>query len=73
MSESEQMEFCGHICMAARRLGVYLNREHKNGKHSFMFGDMMGGRFISGRDKPTEKEALFDACEEFQKYLCAPA
>lgn len=73
MTESEQMEFCGHLCMAARRLQIYLSREIRGGGYSFMFGDMAGGRFISGRDKPNQKDALFDACQELQKYLCAPA
>ena len=61
--------FCGHICMAARKLGIYLSEEKNGDKSSFMFGDMNGGRFISGRQKETRQESLKDACNELVQYL----
>lgn len=72
MSEEEQRDFCGHICMAARRLGIYLEETETPQGFEFMFADQMGGRFISGRRKPERKAALLDACQELQSFLCAP-
>lgn len=56
--------------MAARRLQIYLSHSENQQGHEYMFGDLSGGRFISGRRKPDKKSALVDACQELQNYLC---
>lgn len=60
---------CGCLCIAARRMGIYINEEKHASGSSFMFGDLQVGRFISGREKPNRRDALIDACKEFAKYL----
>ncbi len=62
---TQQVEFCGHTCMAARKLGFGLRA---NGK-SFEFIDPLIGKIIRGEENPDQFTALENACKEFIDHL----
>ena len=65
MTDEEQHAFCGQICMAARRLGIY-GRMETNG--FTWFDPMNHGRIFveGGKD---QKETLQKACERLTDEL----
>jgi len=65
MSEQEQLEFCGILCMAARRMRMPII----DYGHAFAFIDKQGGVEIRGIAKGDRKACLVSACEQLQKYF----
>ena len=68
MTPDDEMEFCGHICMAARRLGFGLTKQG-NGPYVYGFLDRMARQVVGGESLETEKAALKSACEKLVDYL----
>ena len=65
MSEDEL--FCGHICMAAHRMGIYGRFEPEG----FRWFDVMANIRIGVESKGEKKEILHAACKSLVKYLSA--
>ena len=64
-SEDQRMEFCGHICRAAQKLGIY-GRFQDDG---FMWLDPMAQTTFLTENLEDKKHTLERACENLIEYL----
>lgn len=65
MTEREQMEFCGVLCMAARRLRIFGRFE----RDYFVWFDPAVGSIWKSQPATHKKNILFNACKSLQDYL----
>lgn len=59
------LEYCGHVCMAARRIGIVAREIHGN----IEWLDRGSGFVLRCRDQGDRQKTLRAACEELSKYL----
>lgn len=65
MTDDEQYVFCGQICMAARKLGIYGRME----TYGFTWFDPMNHSTIVVAGGSNDKETLQKACERLTEEL----
>jgi len=72
-AETQQLFNCGHISLAARRLGFKIMKHHKDGEFAFAWVDLMNNMsaYLCPSGK-TEIEALTNACNLLSDYLSCP-
>jgi len=68
MTPEEEFQFCGSICMSARRLGFGLSKLG-TGPYNYRFLDSWHRPITEYVSAATEKEALKLACEKLVDYL----
>lgn len=75
MQLSEDAVYCGHVCMAARRLGFKIAYQQNGDIHSYVWIDLMNN--MSQMPCPagsTKEESLVNACKSLTNYIsCQPA
>lgn len=68
MTPEQEMQFCGTICMAARRLGFRIEKQGI-GPYNYRFRDRWERPITDYASADTEKEALKLACEKLVDHL----
>ncbi len=69
MTPDEEMEWCGHICMAARRMGIYCRCNPGPGGFQVIWFDTVVAQLLPCNPRPTKTAALLSACEKLVDYL----
>jgi len=64
------MEFCGYVCMAARRANIPIAYQEAQGKHLYIFVDLPAfGTVIRGEPQDNKQKALKSACVALVRYF----
>jgi hypothetical protein len=68
-SEHEKFMFCGHLCAAARGIGIGMREENGGDKgYAISFHDPAGS-VIYGEAGADRKQAIYNACKALCDYL----
>lgn len=63
----DDFHFCGHVCLAASRMQIYLRWNADNSLYEFI--DKFSGSLISGERNEDRKAALRSACDALVEYF----
>lgn len=71
--EDDPLFKCGHITMAARKLGFKIIEKEDGGKYSCVWVDLMNRAFLpESRKCDNRTDALIAACEQMQDFISIP-
>lgn len=70
MTEHEEMFMAGHVCLAARRMGIVVHESNQSDSGtSFQWADPLTGVYIKSPPNQDRRRAFMDACQSLVDYL----